>query len=51
MDYLSEMQLVALQGDGAKNVMSKLSPSIDFSKMPFMTGIITTVAGIEGHYY
>jgi aminomethyltransferase len=48
MEYLGEQQLVALQGKGAKSVAARLIPSIDFSKMNFMTGTDATVAGIPG---
>lgn len=46
MEYLGEQQLLALQGKGAHIALAKLAPSLDFSKMGFMTGIQTTVAGI-----
>lgn len=46
MDYQVEQQLIALQGKGAKDVLAKLAPGIDFWKMNFMTGTVTTVAGI-----
>lgn len=48
MDYLGDMQLLALQGKGAKDVAARLCPSIDFNKMLFMTGVETTFAGIPG---
>ena len=47
MEYLEDQQLLALQGDGAKAVMSRLCPSVDFVKMGFMEGgQDTEVAGI-----
>lgn len=46
MEYLGEQQLLALQGKGAKNVLAKLAPSLNLSKMNFMTGTVATVAGI-----
>lgn len=45
MEYLAEQQLLALQGKGAKDVAKRLIPGIDFSTMPFMSGVIATVAG------
>ena len=45
MEYSAEQQLLALQGKGAKDVATRLIPGIDFSKMPFMTGVVATVAG------
>ncbi len=33
------------QGKGAKTVMARLAPSLDLSKMNFMTGTVATVAG------
>jgi aminomethyltransferase len=47
MEYLESQQLVALQGKGASSVMKRLVPSIDFSKMPFMSSIETTLAGFK----
>ena len=44
--YQADSQLLALQGDGAKTVMARLAPNVNFSKMNFMTGIDATVAGI-----
>jgi len=46
MEYQAEQQLVALQGPGAAEVMTRLAPSLDYTKMPFMTSAIATVAGI-----
>lgn len=45
MEYLDTQQLVALQGDGAKSVVARLAPSLDLTKMNFMTGIDCAVAG------
>ena len=47
MEYLADQQLLALQGKGAKTVAAKLIRGIDISKMPFMTGVVATVAGIH----
>jgi glycine cleavage system aminomethyltransferase T len=47
MEYLADQQLLALQGKGAMAVATRLIPSIDFKTMPFMTGLVATVAGIE----
>ena len=48
MEYLAEQQLLALQGPGAAATLQPLLPSsIDLSKMPFISGIDTTIAGIE----
>jgi len=44
--YQADSQLLALQGDGAKNVMARLAPGVNFNKMNFMTGLDATVAGI-----
>jgi aminomethyltransferase len=38
--------LLILQGKGAKDVVAKLAPSLNLSKMNFMTGTTATVAGI-----
>lgn len=46
MEYQAEQQLVALQGPGAAQVMSRLAPALDYAKMPFMTSAVATVAGI-----
>lgn len=46
MEYQAEQQLVALQGPGAASVMTRLAPSLDYIKMPFMTSAIATVAGV-----
>ena len=50
MNYLENMQLLALQGDAAKTVLANLAPALDVSKLPFMsgTGETVTVAGIKG---
>ena len=50
MDYLGDaMQLLALQGPGAAAAVAKLLPSgFDLSKMPFMSGVDTTLDGIPG---
>lgn len=46
MAYQADSQLLALQGDGAKSVIGRLAPSLNLSKMNFMTGVETTVGGI-----
>ena len=50
MEYLEDdMQLLALQGTGAAEVVKKLLPGdFDLTKMAFMTGVDITVDGIEG---
>ena len=50
MEYLEDsMQLLALQGPGAAEAISKILPSgFDLTKMAFMTGTETTLDGIEG---
>lgn len=50
MDYMgdTEQALVALQGDGAKDVIAALLPNgFDLSKMAFMTGAYTTLGGYD----
>lgn len=46
MDYLENQQLLAVQGKGARNAVGALAPSLDLSKMNFMTSTTATVAGI-----
>lgn len=50
MDYLGDaMQLLALQGPGAAAAVAKLLPTgFDLTKMPFMSGVDTTLDGIHG---
>jgi len=50
MEYLGDaMQLLAVQGPGAAEAVSKLLPSdFDMVKMPFMTGTDTTLDGVGG---
>lgn len=50
MEYLEDaMQLLALQGPGAAEAISKILPSdFDLTKMGFMTGTDTVLDGIEG---
>ena len=50
MEYLGDdMQLLAVQGPGAASVVKDLLPaSLDLSRMPFMTGVDTTLDGVEG---
>jgi aminomethyltransferase len=50
MEYLGDdMQLLAVQGPGAAEVVKSLVPaSLDLSRMPFMTGVDTTLDGIDG---
>jgi len=50
MEYLADtMQLLAVQGPGAAAAVSKILPSdFDLTKMAFMTGMNTTLDGVEG---
>ena len=50
MEYLEDSkQLLALQGPGAAQAVAKVLPSgFDLVKMPFMTGVDTTLDGVEG---
>ena len=50
MEYLEDsMQLLAIQGPGAAQAVSKLLPAgFDLAKMEFMTGTDTTLDGVEG---
>lgn len=48
MEYLPDMQLLALQGKGASAVLAKLAPALNLASMAFMTGTPATVAGIQG---
>lgn len=50
MEYLEDsMQLLALQGPGAANAVSKILPNgFDLTNMAFMTGVDTTLDGVEG---
>jgi len=50
MEYLEDsMQLLAIQGPGAAEAVKKLLPSgFDLTKMAFMTGVVTTLDGIDG---
>lgn len=50
MEYLEDtMQLLAIQGPGAANAVSKILPTgFDLTNMAFMTGTDTTLDGIEG---
>lgn len=50
MEYLEDsMQLLALQGPGAATALAKLLPSsMDLTKMAFMSGLDTTLDGVEG---
>ena len=45
LEYLNTQQLVALQGKGAMDVMKRITPDIDYTKMNFMTGFDTKIAG------
>jgi aminomethyltransferase len=49
MEYLGDdMQLLAVQGPGAADAVKSLVPSsLDLSRMPFMTGVDTTLDGID----
>ena len=50
MEYLEDsMQLLALQGPGAATAVAKILPDgFDLTKMAFMTGVNTTLDGIDG---
>jgi hypothetical protein len=49
MNYDEKRHLLALQGDGAKHVLTKLQSKIDISKMPFMTSVgDVTLGGVSG---
>lgn len=50
MEYLEDtMQLLAIQGPGAAEAVSKVLPSdFDLTNMAFMTGTDTTIDGIDG---
>ena len=52
MEYLEDsMQLLAIQGPGAAEAISKILPTTggcELSKMAFMTGVETTLDGIDG---
>lgn len=50
MEYLGDdVQLMAVQGPGAAEAVKKLLPSgFDLTKMPFMTGVNTTLNQIDG---
>uniref|UniRef100_A0A0G4IBE5 Aminomethyltransferase n=1 Tax=Chromera velia CCMP2878 TaxID=1169474 RepID=A0A0G4IBE5_9ALVE len=49
LDVRDDLALLALQGPSAMKSLQKLLPaSIDLTKVPFMTGILTPVSGIEG---
>jgi len=46
MEYMADQQLLALQGKGAAAVIQKLAPSLQLSKMNFMTGTDAMVGKI-----
>jgi aminomethyltransferase len=50
MEYLEDtMQLLALQGPGAAEAVKKILPNgFQLDKMAFMTGVDTTLDGVEG---
>lgn len=50
MEYLEDsMQLLAVQGPGAAEAVSKILPSgFDLTNMAFMTGTDTSLDGIDG---
>lgn len=50
MEYMHSQQLIALQGKGAMEVMKRITPDIDYSKMNFMTGFDTKIAGSVTQY-
>jgi aminomethyltransferase len=45
MDYNETGHLLALQGDGAKDVLTRLQTSIDISRMGFMTSVNNVTLG------
>lgn len=48
MEYMGDsLQLLAVQGPAAADAVQKLVP-VDLSKMPFMSGVATTIDGIDG---
>ena len=50
MEYLGDdVQLLAIQGPGAADAVTKILPSgFDLTKMAFMTGVETTLDGVDG---
>jgi len=50
MEYLGDsMQLLAIQGSGAPDAVSKILPDgFDLKSMAFMTGVETSLDGVEG---
>jgi len=46
MEYLEDRQLLAVQGKGVAEVLERLVPTVDLSRVGFMTGLVATVAGI-----
>jgi aminomethyltransferase len=50
MEYLEDsMQLLAIQGQGAADAVAKVLPDdFDLTKMGFMTGVDTTLDGVDG---
>ena len=50
MEYLGdEVQLLAIQGPGAADAVTKILPSgFDLTKLAFMTGVETTLDGVDG---
>lgn len=50
MEYLGDdIQLLAIQGPGAADAVAKILPSgFDLTKMAFMTGVETTLDGVDG---
>jgi aminomethyltransferase len=50
MEYLEDsMQLLAIQGPGAADAVAKILPAgFDLTNMAFMTGMDTTLDGIDG---
>jgi aminomethyltransferase len=49
MRYDDTRHLLALQGDGAKDILTRLQSSIDIARMGFMTSVNNiTLGGVEG---
>lgn len=46
MEYCADMQLLAVQGKGAKDVLARLVPTVNFKNVKFMSSVVATVAGI-----
>ena len=47
LEFMEDKGLIALQGPESAKVLQDLT-SVDLSKMAFMTGATTSIAGVEG---